>query len=157
MFCNEIDDDHQGFRWVPNIDVVVTNEFFLQFPEPANWAWSRVAVARTAQGHPRVILINLDSGSYEIIECMSRDPLWHRWLSYRMSAQLAQPQGQWPAPNLISTGIFPRVGERVWDLEIARMNMIVYPYLGSVIVGLPLTLRKPFSTTLQERYSRPRS
>ena len=74
-------------------------------------------------GHPRVILINCDTGAYELIECMSRDPLWYRWLSYRLSAQLSHPQGEWPVPNLIGSGIFPRIGERVWDLDITRLNL----------------------------------
>ena len=61
---------------------------------------------------------------------MSRDPLWYRWLSYRLSAQLSHPQGEGPVPNLIGSGIFPRIGERVWDLDVTRLNLSSYPYLG---------------------------
>ena len=80
---------HQAeYQWIPNIDIVVQSTFKVYYHAPERWDEGLVAVARAEGGHPRTILVNPDTGEYEIIECMARDRFRNRWLENRMETQL---------------------------------------------------------------------
>ena len=126
---------NSGFCGAPNIGVVVSEEFRLHFPDPGNWADNCVAVASTADGYPRLILINLVSGHYEIIEYMARDPLWHTWLSLRLAQQVLLGTGPSPIPDLIGMDIVMRHPLRNGGFNIDSLTMNPYPGLGLAYDG----------------------